>query len=43
LPGEVDGVEPGERVRQPARPDLEARLAQDAPEGDDVPDERVAQ
>jgi hypothetical protein len=39
---QVDLVEAAQRVLEPARPDLEARLAEDAPERDELSDDRIA-
>ena len=42
LPREIDRAEPANRVLDAPGPDLDPDLAQDAPEGDDVPDDRGA-
>ena len=42
LAREIDGVEPVHGVRDAARADLDPDLAQHAPEGDDVADDRGA-
>ena len=42
LPREIDGAEPAHGVGDAPRPHLDPDLAEHAPEGDDVPDDRGA-
>ena len=42
LASEVDGIEAAQRVGDPARADFQPDLAQHAPEGDDVPNDRAS-